>query len=208
MKMPVALLQVNRFFYDEVTACLQQYIDLGSTTLLCRHTPRLSPYSNCLNVFVPGIMRMLSVGSLYDTLEHKNFNSRSAQNVDIWTLKGLVLYLKSFTTRLQTYLELGYVWKLNYITLRAFLRYSFVKLRRQPGLEVQLRYVVDKIAHVDNAESLLEACADRCTRVIELPLGYTMVVPGASPEDFSMNDVLRLPNAMELELLNGYHKEI
>lgn len=94
-KMPAALLRVNKFFHNEVSACLRQRVELGRNTLLCRHTPASWQSAGFLKLCIPTVEAILRNGRLYDTPTCQTLSSRkSSGTFDHWTLKAPMLHLK------------------------------------------------------------------------------------------------------------------
>lgn len=94
-KMPAALLRVNKFFHNEVCACLRQRVELGRITLLCRHTPASWQSADFLKFCNPAVEAILRNGRLYDTSACQTPSSRkSLGTFDHWTLKAPILHLK------------------------------------------------------------------------------------------------------------------
>lgn len=65
--MPKSLLLVNKFFYEDVTACLRHYADPEPVVLLYRHTPGHEEGEDQ----VPTLIRMLHLGRAYDNRNKK-----------------------------------------------------------------------------------------------------------------------------------------
>lgn len=208
-KLPVSFYQVNRFFYNEVTACLEQRVDKRPIILLCKFNQRSGDSLQDPIHCVTELVQLLKMGRLYDQRNHNksNMNATSKQGFDVWTLRIPLLSIKRRILNIQKR-ESVEIWEFNEAALQAYYVSSLSKLRQNPNVRIHVRYVVHDVLHINQATLKLRNRFSAFHHGHKIPIVFTVIVPGASPDDLSDSKGwvggLRAPSGTEQELLNKH----
>lgn len=159
---PVALLRVNKFFHEEVKACLHEHLQAHPIVILCRQSFEGYAAARPIDAarYANVLIRLIDDGHEYDNFHRRrtgtSYVARSqAQDFDRWTLKVPMLRFEATIRRICSEHYQPLVRFLG-PALQSFYETSLLKLRRNPAWEINVRWYLKHPAVTDKNEASLK----------------------------------------------------